>query len=84
MALLALLVWQILGLPEVEDPTPDRIGLTLPIGLAGAGGVFGGVLSVVGWPQKRERFISVGTFIGFSVGLGFYALSLAAQLLFSL
>ena len=83
MLVLVLILWQALGFPEVEDPFPERIGLTLPMGAAGAGGVFGGILSVIGWPQRRERFISVGTFIGFSIGLGVYVLSLAVQLLSS-
>jgi hypothetical protein len=27
MLALALIIWQVSGLPEVEDPIPDRIGL---------------------------------------------------------
>jgi len=84
MLLLALIVWQAIGLPEVEGPFPDRIGLTFPISLAGATGVFGGVLSVVASPRRRERFISLGTFAGFCVGVAFYALSLFVQLLSAL
>jgi hypothetical protein len=81
MLVLALIVWQALGFPEVEDPFPDRIGLGLLISLAGAGGVLGGFFSVR-WPQRRESFISIGTVVGFCIGSGFYALSLIAQLLF--
>jgi hypothetical protein len=82
MLVLTLIVWQTLGLPEVEDPVPDRIGLGLFLSLAGAGGVLGGILSVR-WPQRREWFISWGTFVGFCIGGGLYALSLLAQLLFN-
>jgi len=84
MLVLALLIGQVLGLPEVEDPIPDKIGLSYLVSLAGAGGVLGGVVSVVGWPQKRERFVSVGTFIGFCFGIGLYASSLINQLISSL
>lgn len=83
MLVLTLIVWQTLGLPEVEDPIPDRIGLSLLVSLAGAGGVFGGILSIR-WPQRRDWFISRGTLVGFCIGTGFYALSLFAQLLFDL
>lgn len=79
MLLLALIVWQALGLPEVEDPFPDRIGLTFPVGLAGACGVVGGVLGFIAWPRRREQFISIGTVLGFCIGAGFYALSLIIQ-----
>jgi hypothetical protein len=81
MLLLALLLGQALGLPEVEDPIPDKIGLSYLVSLAGAGGVLGGVVSVVGWPQKRERFVSVGTFIGFCVGFGLYVSALIDKLI---
>ena len=79
--MLALLLGQVLGLPEAEDPIPDKIGLSYLVSLAGAGGVLGGVVSVVGWPQKRERLVSVGTFIGFCIGFGLYALALIDQLI---
>ena len=82
MFLLALIVWQALGLPEVENPIPDRIGLGYLFELAGAGGVIGGIVSLVAWPRRREQFISVGSVVGFSIGAGFYALSLFVQLLF--
>lgn len=81
MLLLAFLLGQALGLPEVDDPMPDKIGLGYLVSLAGAGGVLGGVVSVVGWPQKRERFVSVGTFIGFCIGFGVYVSALIFQLL---
>ena len=82
MLVVALILWQALGFPEVEDPIPDKIGLQYLFELAGAAGVIGGIVSLVAWPRKREQFISVGTVIGFSIGAGFYALSLVVQLLF--
>lgn len=82
MLVLALIVWQTLGLPEVEDPLPEKIGLGLLLSLAGAGGMFGVILSVR-WPQKREWLISRGTFVGFCIGSSLYCASLFAQLLFS-
>jgi hypothetical protein len=84
MLVLALLIGQALGLPEVEDPIPDRIGLSYLVSLAGAGGVLGGVVSVIGWPQRREQFVTAGTFIGFCIGLGIYASALIDQLISSL
>ncbi|MGN6216080.1 MAG: hypothetical protein ACTHN7_03855 [Solirubrobacterales bacterium] len=82
MLALALIVWQALGFPEVEGPIPDRIGLEYLFELAGAGGVIGGMASFIAWPRRRERFIAVGTVVGFAIGAGFYALSLVVQLLF--
>ena len=58
MLALALILWQALGFPEVEDPIPDRIGFGSIIELAGACGVFGGVIGVVAWPRRREQFIA--------------------------
>jgi hypothetical protein len=81
MLVLALIVWQALGFPEVESPIPDRIGFDTIVGLAGAFGVVGGVLSAIAWPRRREQFISGGTLIGFCIGTGFYALSLIIQVL---
>lgn len=80
MLLFAFLLGQALGLPEVEDPIPDKIGLDYIFSAAGAGGVIGGVLSLVACPRRREEFISLGTFIGLCVGGGLYALSLFIQL----
>jgi len=81
MLLFAFLLGQAFGLPEVEDPIPDTIGLDYIFAAAGAGGVVGGVVSAVVWPRRGERFISLGTFAGFCVGFGFYALSLVVQLI---
>ncbi|HEU4599916.1 MAG TPA: hypothetical protein VFS26_09220 [Solirubrobacterales bacterium] len=83
MLVFVFVVWQALGFPEVEDPIPDRIGFGSIVGLAGAGGVVGGILSVVAWPRRREQFISLGALVGFCAGSGFYALSLFVQLLSS-
>jgi hypothetical protein len=81
MLVLALLIGQTLGLPEVEDPIPGKIGLSDLVSLAGAGGVLGAVLSFAR-PQKRDLFVRVGTFLGFCAGCGLYAISLVVQLLF--
>ena len=82
MLVLALLIGQAFGLPKVEDPIPGTIGLGDLVSLAGAGGVLGAVLSIAR-PQKRDLFVSLGTFLGFCFGCGLYALSLAVQLLSS-
>lgn len=84
MLLIAFLLGRALGLPEVEDPIPARIGLSYLVSLAGAGGVLGGVISVIWWPQKRERLVSVGTFVGFCIGFGLYVAALAYQLVSNL
>jgi hypothetical protein len=81
MLALALIIWQALGFPEVESPLPERIGFSFLMSSAGAGGLFGGILSVRR-PPRREWFVSVGTIVGFCIGSGFYAISLTAQLLF--
>lgn len=81
MVLFALIVWQALGFPEVEDPIPDRIGFGTIVGLAGAGGIFVGVLGGMVRPRKRERYASIGTLIGFCLGVVLYGLSLLAQLI---
>jgi hypothetical protein len=79
---LALIAWQALGFPEVEDPIPDKIGLGSIIGLAGACGLLAGVVSMIIRPGKRERFAAVGTFAGCCLGICLYAISLLVQLLF--
>jgi hypothetical protein len=80
----ALLLGQALGLPEVEDPVPERIGFGHVIGLAGAGGVLGEVVRIVSPPERREQAVRWGVFIGFSVGLGFYVLALLVQVVSNL
>lgn len=84
MLVLALIVWQALGLPEVENPIPERIGLGYLFTLAGAGGVFGGLSRSVSSPAKRERAVSWGTLVGFVAGLIFYGLSLLVQVISAL
>jgi hypothetical protein len=76
----ALLLGQALGLPEVEDPIPDKIGLGHVIAYAGAGAVVGEVVRFSSAPPRRERAVRRGLLIGFSIGLGFYALSLLVQI----
>ena len=83
MVLFALIVWQALGFPEVESPIPERIGLGSIVGLAGAVGLLAGILSVLMRSQKRERFVSIGTLVGFCIGAVLYALSLFIQLVSS-
>lgn len=82
MLVLGLIIWQALGFPEVEDPIPDRIGLGWVVGLAGAGGMLAGVVSVIKHPSSRERLVGIGTLFGLGFGIGFYAISLVAQLVF--
>ncbi|HXR59831.1 MAG TPA: hypothetical protein VN732_00725 [Solirubrobacterales bacterium] len=82
MLALALIIGQALGLPEVEDPIPDRIGLASIMGFAGFGGMLAGVLSVIIRPRRREQFVGIGTFAGCCLGVGFYLASLLAQLIF--
>jgi hypothetical protein len=77
--LLAFLLGQALGLPEVENPIPERIGLGDVITVAGAGGVLGGMVGVWCSPKNKDRAISVGSAIGLCAGTGFYALALLIQ-----
>lgn len=84
MLLIALLLGQALGLPEVEDPIPDKIGLGSLVALAGAGGMLGGIWKLGAPPRKRERAISWGSLAGFSIGVGIYVLLLLVQIVSSL
>ena len=65
--------------PRVEDPLPKSIGLGFPFALAGAGGVFAGVLYADASPVTRNRAIGRGGQIGFWLGMAAYFVSLAAQ-----
>jgi hypothetical protein len=76
----ALVLWQALGFPEVEDPWPDRIGIEFVFTAAGAGGVLLGVLHAKSPPPVRDQAINRGGRVGFYIGLGFYLLSLLVQL----
>ena len=79
MLVLALLLGQALGLPEVDNPIPERIGLGDIFTVAGAGGVLGGMAGVCCSPKNKERAISVGSVIGLCIGTGFYAIALVIQ-----
>jgi hypothetical protein len=81
MLVLALVVWQALRLPAVEDPIPDRIGLGDLVSLAGTGGVVAGVAFIAASPPKRDKAIRWGALIGFGFGVGLYLVSLVAQLI---
>jgi ABC-type Fe3+-siderophore transport system permease subunit len=82
MLVLALIVLQALGLPEVEDPVPDRIGLSLLMSFAGVGGIIATVLSLITRSRRREWLVGIGTLAGLGIGICFYALSLFVQLVF--
>jgi hypothetical protein len=82
MLVLVILLGQALGLPEVESPIPDTIGLTQIFAAAGAGGVLGGVSQVCSPRPKQERMVALGGFAGFCLGAAFYCVCLLAQLIF--
>jgi hypothetical protein len=84
MFLLALIIWQVSGLPEVEDPIPDRIGLGHLFALAGAGGVLGGIWQFRAPPAERERAVGWGTLAGFCVGAFAYCVLLLLQIISSI
>jgi hypothetical protein len=79
--MLALVFWQTLGLPEVEDPIPDRIGLDDLISLAGTGGVLAGVAFIAASASKRDKAIRWGGLIGFGFGAVLYLVSLVIQVI---
>lgn len=70
-------------LPRVESPIPDTIGVYTIIGSANAGGVLLFVVAtMLRFPDaKRDAWGKVGIVLGFGVGLGFYLVTLVAQLL---
>jgi len=82
--LLAFLLGQALGLPEVENPIPEKIGLEDVFTVAGAGGVLGGMVGVCCSSKNKERAMSVGSVIGLCAGAGFYAVALVIQVASSL
>jgi hypothetical protein len=84
MLVFALFLGQALGLPEVENPIPERIGLEDVFTAAGAGGVLGGMVGACCSPQSKERAISVGSVIGLCIGTGFYGTALVIQVASSL
>lgn len=78
---LALLLGQALGLPEVEDPIPNRINIDVPFTWAGMGGILAGFVYVFSAKAKRERAIGIWGLIGFALGAGFYLLALVVQVI---
>lgn len=68
--------------PPAEDPLPEAIGLPAVFALAGAGGVVASVICFRSSEAKRERWIKRGGFIGFVLGLAWYLLALAVQVVF--
>jgi hypothetical protein len=79
MLFLALLFGQAFGLPEVEDPIPDRIGLGDLFSLAGAGSFLGVLLGMGKPPAKQEQAVKKGGVAGFCLGATVYALALLVQ-----
>lgn len=65
--------------PQVEDPWPDEIGVTLPITLGGAFGFLASVLFAAAPKARRDRAIRNGGLAGVAVGLVLYLVSLAVQ-----
>jgi hypothetical protein len=84
MLIFAFLLGQALGLPEVEHPIPDEIGLGHIFVLVGAGGTLGGISKFGAPSAERERAISWGSLIGFYIGAGIYVLLLLIQVASSL
>jgi hypothetical protein len=80
MLALAFLLGQALGLPEVENPIPEKIGLGHILALTGAGAALGGISRFGAAPAKRERAVSWGSLIGFCLGAGSYLLLLLVQI----
>lgn len=67
--------------PQVEDPLPDRIGLGLPLSMAGATGMLAGIVHTASPPAKRDRAIGLGALVGFGIGVAMYLLALLVQLI---
>jgi hypothetical protein len=70
-------------LPRVEDPIPDRIGVGIIFGTAGAGGVVMLVLgSLLGRSaDELDAWARRGVSAGFVVGALFYTAALVGQVL---
>jgi hypothetical protein len=79
-----LAVWLVLLVgsvfPQVEDPWPDRIGVTLPVTLGGALGFLASALFATSAEARRNRAIRNGGLAGIAIGLVFYLVSLAVQI----
>jgi hypothetical protein len=65
--------------PQVEDPWPNRIGVTLPVTLGGALGFLASVLFATSPEARRNRAIRNAGMAGIGIGLVFYLVSLATQ-----
>ena len=79
MLLLALFLNQALGLLEVEDPIPDRIGLDDLFSLAGAGSFLGVLFGLGKSPAKQEQQIRKCGVAGFCLGVIVYTFALLVQ-----
>jgi hypothetical protein len=66
--------------PQVEDPWPGEIGVTLPITLGGALGFLASVLFAAAPEARRDRAVRNGGIAGIAAGLVFYLVSLAVQI----
>ncbi|HVD39872.1 MAG TPA: hypothetical protein VNC16_02560 [Solirubrobacterales bacterium] len=81
MLLFAYLLGQVLGLPEVENPIPEKIGVADVFALAGACGVVGGVVRFRSPSFKQDQGARWGVFAGFFLGVAAYLLLLLLQLI---
>jgi hypothetical protein len=84
MLVFAFLLGQALGLPEAENPIPEKIGLEDVFTFAGAVGVLGGIACFGSPSAKREQGIKWGVLIGFCLGAAVYCLLLLFQVLSAL
>jgi hypothetical protein len=84
MLVIALLLGQALGLPEVESPIPSQINVDVPFTWAGMGGALAGFVFLSSAKPKRERAMRTWGLIGFALGAGLYLLALVVQVISSL
>jgi hypothetical protein len=84
MLTLALLIGQALGLPEVENPVPEKIGLEDVFALAGACGVLGRIARLGSPSARQEQGVKWGVCIGFCLGAAAYFLLLLIQVISAL
>ena len=80
----ALMLWQALGFPEMENPIPSRIGLHHIIAFAGAGAVLGEVFRFGSSTTRRDRAVRLGSLVGFGIGAAVYLLALLAEIVSAL
>jgi CDP-diglyceride synthetase len=81
MLVLALLIGQALGLPEVENPIPEKIGVGHIFALAGTLGLMGGIFRFRSSPSEQERAVRRGGLAGFCIGLVVYCVLSLVQVL---